>query len=243
MKLRRAISAALCLFLAAGTGSVCASERENTENTMLAFLSGSHNAVVGSVLCKTDSDVRISAYEKNGGFYIPLRFAAQSAGFDVEWNGETQTAVISKDGRAAELPADGSVQTEMKFDRIFVTAEKAAELLGMKAELGGNGVAVLFGNAAEKSDADFSALRERMDREPLLFAASSDLSASVEKAEELVRGYTLAEWLECVPAQSGRSRVPSVATPDIHTINWEWDSKNPNVIRDPESGVTFPDSS
>ncbi len=218
-----------------GIVSVQAQEKENIE---IIFAQNIHNAAVNGAVLKTDSDVRIKPYKKDGVLYIPLRFTAENAGYEIIWNDEEFCAAVNGKN-IVPYSEDSSYRAELLQGRIFMPIEDAARLLDLKTEAYAVGAAALYRGEKPAEDAANDTYK-RINREPLLFSAGKDLAQSVQAAQQLVEEYTLSQWLDCVPTQSGRSRVLSPASPDIHSITWEWSPKTPNIIKDTNSGVVFP---
>ena len=74
-------------------------------------------------------DTDALAYYKDGGIYIPVSVTAGFFGQKAEWNSENGSVKI---GDKLIYPGDGC---EIKASRTMAKAEKAADLLGVKAEI------------------------------------------------------------------------------------------------------------
>lgn len=221
----------------------------------LAFLAGSHNALVGNALMKIDSsDVKVKAYIKNERVFLPARFLVDNIGAKVIWNSSESLAIITKDDITIEMQAGKDTvlvngeevaidaPLEIVYDRIFVPVRFVSEILKLKVSYESNSLIVVDDlGSPDKTGEELDAMHKRINRSPLLFHASIlSMKNSVEKADALLAEFTEEEWLACIPQQSPRQIVPSPASPSITRPVWSWDPKDPDKVTDTHSGVVFP---
>lgn len=113
---------------------------------------GSHAAVVeGGVTAIYPGERAVTAYLRSDRTFIPVRFVAERLGAEVEWESETRTAVIKKDGhtirmavgsatytvdgetRSLDAPAE-MVTSAAGYGRTMVPARFITEALGYQVE-------------------------------------------------------------------------------------------------------------
>lgn len=69
----------------------------------------SHAAVANNgVTAIFPGERMITACQKDGQIFVPLRFAAERLGAEVDWENESKTVVIQADGRTIRLPIGGA---------------------------------------------------------------------------------------------------------------------------------------
>ncbi|SMC57845.1 beta-propeller domain-containing protein [Papillibacter cinnamivorans] len=121
---------------------------------------GSMYSLVRNELTEIDpSNELITPFVQNGRTLVPVRFIAESFGARVSWDGGTQTATISEDGRtirirlySTEMTVDGEtvsldVPAMATGGRTFVPVRALAEALG-KEVFYDNGLVVIGGDEA-----------------------------------------------------------------------------------------------
>lgn len=71
---------------------------------------GSHAAVVngGNVAAIYFGERDVTAYAHDNRTFVPLRFAGERLGATVDWDNDTQTAIVEKDGHKIEMPIGSS---------------------------------------------------------------------------------------------------------------------------------------
>ncbi|WP_036730625.1 stalk domain-containing protein [Peptoniphilus mikwangii] len=86
----------------------------------------------------------VAPYIENGRTMLPIRFVAETLGFEVEWNNNTRTVILKNKDNTVELPIGtnkiivnsveytSDVKTVIKDDRTFLPVANIARVLGMK---------------------------------------------------------------------------------------------------------------
>ena len=97
-------------------------------------VTGDYAAAVDGVLFAIDSaNKSVVPYEKDGKYYLPLRFICESLGYTVGWDEDTeQVAVTDENGNTLVLDTKNSDGTEVVFDRTMVVPELIEKLTGAR---------------------------------------------------------------------------------------------------------------
>lgn len=138
--MKKSLALLLCLLLVLTVAPISAQDSP-LAGAVVMYVS-SNGAIVNGTDVKIDDDFTVTPYVENGTTLIPLRFLAQSLGCEVEWNGETQTAVLTRgenvisvtvasdvmdvNGNAVSLGAAAAIRS----DRTFVPLRAICEALG-----------------------------------------------------------------------------------------------------------------
>ncbi|MCD8089593.1 MAG: hypothetical protein LUD81_03045 [Clostridiales bacterium] len=96
--MKKFITGALSLIIAVSATTGCMAEQETaeTDETTIVMQIDNPTATVNGVETEIEPGEDVSPVISDGRTLVPLRFLAESLGFEVEWNAETQEITITK---------------------------------------------------------------------------------------------------------------------------------------------------
>lgn len=143
---------------------------------------GGHAAVVeGGVTAIYSGEPNVTAYAHDNRTFVPVRFVAERMGADVDWENDTQTAVITKDGhtirmkvgeltytldgvtKQLDVPAEFTPSVNNEF-RTMVPVRFVTEALGYQVEWDKDRNLAVIIDPAYGWDPDGSVEAETMDQ-------------------------------------------------------------------------------
>ncbi|MCD7855441.1 MAG: hypothetical protein LUG66_07495 [Clostridiales bacterium] len=94
--MKKFITGALSLIIAVSAATGCMAEQETADETTIVMQIDNPTATVNGVETEIEPGEDVSPVISDGRTLVPLRFLAESLGFEVEWNAETQEITITK---------------------------------------------------------------------------------------------------------------------------------------------------
>ncbi|MCD8238260.1 MAG: hypothetical protein LUC92_02835 [Clostridiales bacterium] len=147
--MKRFFAGFLSLTIAAANTMGCIAET-NTDETTIVMEIGSPTATVNGVETEIEPGEDVSPVISEGRTLVPLRFLAESLGFEVEWDAETKQITITKEADSKILEEDEIYEVETE-----TTDEDDENMININISIGDKEFeAVLYDNKTAKAFAE-----------------------------------------------------------------------------------------
>ncbi|MCC8015087.1 MAG: hypothetical protein LIO87_07810, partial [Eubacterium sp.] len=119
------ITGTVSVIIAVSAATGCMAEQETADETIIVMQIDNPTATVNGVETEIEPGEDVSPVISDGRTLVPLRFLAESLGFEVEWNAETQEITITKGAETVTLTAETASETIEEAEEEPETTEES----------------------------------------------------------------------------------------------------------------------